>query len=300
MAAAAAFLVGTAAVSPDTLSSIAQEALSAAGLTRAQVKPLQGAASHGATKVAVTGGYADNLSTVLFVDIALLTEPCTGPPATGKGGGPSPTLQCGDGMTQAPYLTDQFGERYATIGGEGIGVGSYPIFFEPLRGKAAQVGAHLTVHVPVQTVAAMRQTATVGYQLDLELPGTLTPGTARSLPLPAQVVTRGVTSQLVGLDYSGTYLQVHSRISGSTVVLPVSGGGEIWPAVALVDPSGTYHYPVAGSAPGRATHSEQLSDETRIFSAPSPGRYTIVVWGGGGEANAAGAIVLARWAIQVP
>jgi hypothetical protein len=305
VATAAALLVGTAAVSPDTLSSIAQEALSAAGLTRAQVNPLQGTASHGATRVAVTGGYADNLSTVLFVDIALFTQPCpvrasvVGAPA-GKGGGPGPSLRCGDYMEQGPYLTDQFGERYAIIGGEGIDVGSYPIFFEPLRGKAVRVGARLTIHVPIQTITAFSQPPrTGGYQLELELPGTLTPGTARSLPRPAPILTRGLTSQIVGLEYSGTYLRVHTRISGSTVVVPIGRGGKSWPGVALVDPSGSYRYPVAGSAHGREVHTEQLSDETRVFSAPSPGRYTIVVWNGPDAANAPGAMVLARWTIDV-
>jgi hypothetical protein len=57
---------------------------------------------------------------------------------------------------------------------------------------------------------------------------------------------------------------------------------------------------MASGAPGRDLHTEQLSDETRIFSAPRPGRYTIVVWNGSGGANAPGAIVLARWAIEVP
>src|ERR1700682_1249382 len=107
-AAAALLVTVTAATYPGGLAALTRDALQAAGLSRNQVVAISGSGSSGSLKVSVNGGYADQVSTVLFASI---DQTCLAPDAG-----------CGVG---GPFLTDQFGARYDVTGGEGIGVGAY-------------------------------------------------------------------------------------------------------------------------------------------------------------------------------
>ncbi|MGH7776559.1 MAG: hypothetical protein ACREPI_05200 [Candidatus Dormibacterales bacterium] len=284
-AATATILVATAAAFPGGIPGLTRAVLGAAGLSSGQVSALHGTASRGPLKVVVGGGYADEVSTVVF---AAFDQSCR------------PSRSCGWG---GPYLTDQFGDRYDMTGGWGIGVGVYPIFFEPLSGPAAASGARLTLHVPVETPAGRSL-------LEIALSGTLAPQTARSLPLPAPITdsSKQVAYAVLGLRYSGTYLEVHTRLSGDLghVIVRESGGGgwgETWPGVFVVDPSGRYQIPLATAGPGRAVVNQQVEDETRVFAVSEPGTYELVVSSSPGH-NATpgrlGSTVLAEWTVAIP
>jgi len=291
-AAAVAALTVTAAVYPGGLVGLTQDALKAAGLSRTQVAPLTGSAANEYLKVSVAGGYADQVSTVLFVSV---DETCNPPaPSCGIGG---------------PYLTDQFGSRYEIIGGEGIGVGAYPIFFEPLMGAAIH-GAHLILHFP-----------SGNGELLIQIAGTLASSRAHELELPPSIVDHKtqVIFQVEHLLYSSSYLEVHTRLSGQLqnviVQYPASGTpsgctvapapatcqtlhGESWPGVFLIDPSGHWEVAVATLRP---TVNDRVQDETRIFSVAKPGTYRVVV-ATSGDQNAVpgpGWNVLAEWTVQV-
>jgi hypothetical protein len=201
---------------------------------------------------------------------------------------------CGIG---APYLTDQFGTRYSITGGEGIGVGAYPMFFQPLSGAAASA-ARLTLHVPQ-----------ANGELAIRLSGTLTATKARDLTPPTSIVDahKKVTYQITSLLYSGTYLEVHSRLSGELQNVIVHYGpsgeivsGEAWPGVFLVDPSGKWQVPLAMGG-NRPNVNNQVQDETRIFSISKPGTYRIVVATTNDRNSApdSGRTVLAEWTIVV-
>jgi hypothetical protein len=86
----------------------------------------------------------------------------------------------------APYLTDQFGERYEAFGGLGLGVGSYPIFFQPVGGAAASHGARLTLHLPVGN-----RDGQTSFDLNVDLSGALAPKAAQSIPAPGEIVDSG-------------------------------------------------------------------------------------------------------------
>jgi len=291
-AAAVAALTVTAAVYPGGLVGLTQDALKAAGLSSTQVAPLTGTAANAYLKVSVAGGYADQVSTVLFVSVDEACNPVSS--------------SCGIG---GPYLTDQFGSRYEIAGGEGIGVGAYPIFFQPLVGAAIH-GAHLTLHFPNGP-----------GELVVPIAGTLTPGRAHELALPASIVDSKtqVTFQVEHLLYSGSYLEVHTRLSGQLqnviVQYPASGTasgcpvvpapatcqtvhGKSWPGVFLIDPSGHWEVPLASLRP---TVNDRVQDETRIFSVAKPGTYRVVVATSGHQNAVAGPgwNVLAEWTIQV-
>jgi hypothetical protein len=278
--AAALALAVTAAGYPGGLAALTHDALQAAGLSRDQVVPLSGSSANQELKVSVTGGYADQISTVLFVSI---DQTCQAPDRT-----------CGIG---GPYLTDQFGTRYNITGGEGIGVGAYPIFFEPLTGPAAS-GAHLILYVPGNE-----------KELAITLSGTLIAGVAHQLAIPAPVVDNSshVTYKVRGLTYSNTYLEVHTRLTGQLENVIVhyrpSGqelSGESWPGVYVVDPSGRWEIPLAFNG-GRPTVNNQVQDETRIFSISRPGTYHLVVATSGARNSAPGPTwkTLAEWTIVV-
>lgn len=242
----------TAAIYPGAVARLTEMALHASGLAQTQVKPLTGSAATANLKVSVAGGYADQIDTVLFVSI---DTTCS-----------SPSTPCGIG---GAHLTDQFGTRYDAIGGEGIGVGAYPVFFQPLAGAAIH-GAHLTLHFP---------------QLDIPLTGTLVPGSAHELPLPAPTFDPRVqvSYQVKELLYSSSYLQVHTRLSGelqNVIVYDPPAGqlifGEEWPGVFLIDPSGHWETALA-ALPSNLRDNEQVQDESRIFSVARPGLYHVVV-----------------------
>jgi hypothetical protein len=277
-AAAALVVTVTAATYPGGLAALTRDALQAAGLSSQQVVAISGSGSDGSLKVSVNGGYADQVSTVLFASI---DQTCQAPDAG-----------CGVG---GPYLTDQFGARYDITGGEGIGVGAYPIFFDPLTGPAVS-GAHLVLHVPGN-----------GKELVVTLAGTLVPGVAHSLNLPAPIVDgrSHVTYEVRGLTYSHSYLEVHTYLSGQLENVIVRSGpnghlvsGESWPGVFIVDPSGTWEIPLA-QRPPMVDH--QVQDETRIFPIARAGTYRLVVATSGARNSAPGPAwtTLAEWTIVV-
>jgi hypothetical protein len=265
-------LIATAFTYRGGLLALTQDALRAAGLTSSQVASLSGSAETANLKVSVSGGYADQVSTVLFVEIDLMCQQ-----------GPGCTVG-------APYLTDQYGTRYGIIGGEGIGVGNYPIFFQPLSGQAKS-GAHLTLHVPEANADVV-----------VQIPGTFATKHARDLTPPTGIVDseKNVTYQVISLVDTGPYLEVHIRLSGDlqNVIVPAGTSGEAWPGVYLVDPSGKWLIPLSSFANPLGVNSvnSQLQDETRIFSIARPGNYRIVV---SNSAPGSNANVLAQWTIAI-
>lgn len=274
----------TAAAYPGGLVGLSNDALRAAGLSSAvDVRPLTGSGEVAGIKVTVDGGYADRLDTVLFASIA---PACQGP-------------SCSSGLSEGPYLIDQYGVRYSITGGEGVGVGDYPMFFQPLSGEALRTGAKLTLHVPVYTAPLGKGSGEVVVKLS----GTLSPLSARELALPAPIVDsrQSVTYEITELAVSANYLEVHTRLSGELqhVITHFGDGGEAWPGVYIVPSSGAWELPLAGGA-GRPTINDKVQEESRIFPI-HPGTYRIVVATSADQNNAPGPswTVLAEWSVTV-
>lgn len=243
-----------------TYPAIGQEALSWVGLRPSQVEPLTGSASYNGGSMTVAGGYADDINTVLF--IAFDRIDCT------------------------PYLTDQFGERYDIEGGLGEDVGAFPAIFDPLRGKAAASGSSITVHCPVGP-----------HDVAIHLTGALLPHSTHDIEPPGKVVLDGTTYEIAGLRWSGTYLEVHTRIYGKLIdklmadvdaITPGPGkptpsptfSGVTFPGVFLIAGSGSAEIPVAvmnGRDVEKQLDTHHVLDEVRVFRANHAGTYRIVV-----------------------
>jgi hypothetical protein len=286
-AALAAALTVTAMAYPGGLGGLTQDMLKAAGLQNSQVQPLTGLGEAAGVRVSINGGYGDSLSTVLFVSI---NTPCVSGP-------------CSAGIANTPYLIDQFGTRYDTTSGYGLGVGYYPIFFNPLNGGARSHGGRLTLHLPIWT-----QSGHGSGEVVVPISGTLSPGSGHELQAPAPVVdsSKGVTYSLTALAISGNYLEAHTRITGnlnSIIVHFQSGGmsGQSWPGVFLVDPSGKWSSPLAGGAE-RPTIDTSVQDETRVFAIHGPGMYHLVVATSADNNSVPGHrwTTLASWVISIP
>ena len=258
----ALLVLGVAATYP----AIGQDVLRWAGLVPSQVQPVSGAASYGGAHIEVSGGYADQIETVLFASF-------------------SANAACSVG----PYLTDQYGEKYLLNGGWGLGVGAFPVIFDPLRGEAARTGAMLTLHCDISLATPPRQPV---HDLQVKLNGKLTPRAAKTLATPAPVVADGTTYKVVQLVWSGTYLQVRTKISGKLIDDLVAKSEKIentpcpqvcgvgFPGVFLVAPSGKIEIPVGGlSNPDFLANLQRdhVQDETRTFTASKPGTYRIVI-----------------------
>lgn len=256
-------------------------ALSAAGLSAGDVRPLHDQGSWSGVSVTLSGSYADGLQTVLFVDIEGL--PAGGP------GRPMPAFGLGQIV-----VTDQFGETYRLVGGEGIGVGAYPMIFEPLRGAAARVGGRLTLHV-----SFMRTGRIPGGVAQIDLHATVVAGSDHPLAVPASQTVAGTTYSVADLRASSNSLQVHTVIRGALIdselaaeqqmsidaqqgKLPVGGAVVCYPGVFLVTPSGRFEIPTAipGDSEARL-HADSVLDETRVFERSEVGTYRIVVSGAG-------------------
>jgi hypothetical protein len=286
-AALAAALTVTAMAYPGGLGGLTQDMLKAAGLQSSQVQLVTGSGEAAGVRVSVNGGYADSLSTVLFVSI---DTPCASGP-------------CSAGIANTPYLIDQFGTRYDTTSGYGLGVGYYPIFFDPLSGSASSHAGRLTLHLPIWT-----QSGHGSGEVVVPISGTLSPSSARELRTPAPVVdsSKGVTYSVTALTVSGSYLEAHTRLTGnlnSIIVHSHSGGldGQTWPGVFLVDPSGKWSIPLAGGD-ARPTVNTSLQDETRVFAIHGPGTYQLVVATSADNNSVPGPAwtTLADWTITVP
>lgn len=303
----AACVLLLAAADPSATLQLSRDALQAAGLTRSQVVPMAGEARHGATTIRVTGGYADDVNTVVFAEIDM-------PPGVGLGGTNRSACPPADLATEtcqnAPfdfgiYLVDQFGQRYGITGGMGIGVGPYPMSFEPLRGAALTQPAQLTLHMRFEDGANTAHPSP--FELVVPLSGRLAPHRATPLAVPPPVVdsSRGVTYAIVGLERSDAYLEVHTRLTGNlrSVITHTEGSslsGDTYPGVFLVDTSGRWSLPLVVSGPGRATITDSIQDETRIFGAGS-GTYGVVVAqvAGNAQPGAAGTVILAQWTVSI-
>ena len=243
-----------------TYPAIGQEAMRWAGLLPEQVQPLTGSAQYAEGRLTVAGGYADGINTVLFIGFENID--CT------------------------PFLTDQFGARYDVEGGVGMGVGPFPAIFDPLRGQAATQGAVVTVHCPIGS-----------NDVSVRLTGSLTPHSTHALELPSAEVVNETTYQIVGLRWSGTYLEVHTRITGRLIddliaqaeaIKPRPGQplpsptivGVTFPGVFLISGSGSAEIPVAVTN-AREVNGEldahHALDEIRVFRADHAGRYRVVV-----------------------
>ena len=243
-----------------TYPAIGQEGLRWAGLLPEQVQPLTGSARYAEGRLSVAGGYADGINTVLFIGFENID--CT------------------------PFLTDQFGARYDVEGGVGMGVGPFPAIFDPLRGEAASEGARVTVHCPVGT-----------HDVTIQLAGTLMPHSTHQLAVPGMLLVDGTTYEVVSLRWSGTYLEVHTRMSGKLIdqlmaevdaITPHPGQplpsptvvGVTFPGVFLIAEGGSAEIPVA-VLKTRDVHGEldahRVLDEVRVFRADHAGKYRIVV-----------------------
>lgn len=269
--AVASMVFATAAVNADTIARLTRQALNAAGLTSNQVSDLHGMGEMAGATATVNGGYGDDIATVLFVafELPCKTGRCdVGFPSTTYTGPipPNEGLLRPDPAT-LPYLVDQYGRHYyGSIGG--LGVGAFPSFFEPLTGRARS-GANLTLHVPIQS--PMGRTEVV-----VQIGGTLVPHAAKALNPGSGITRTDVTYQVVQVEYSGNYLEVHTRLTGhlDSVITKYGGAGQGWPGVFLIDSRGNWVTPVTGS--GFPTLTDQIQDETRIF-AVRRGTYRIVV-----------------------
>jgi hypothetical protein len=196
-----------------------------------------------------------------------------------------------------PFLTDQFGERYDIEGGLGVGVGPFPAIFDPLRGQASTQGASITLRCLGLSGLAIRLT------------GTLKPHSAHELGLPAASVVDETTYQVVGLRWSGTYLEVHTKMTGKLIDEliarsdaiaknpPPGGGGVTFPGVFVITPSGEAEIPVAvlnSRDIRQGLKSNHVLDEVRVFTASKPGTYRIMVNTDGPKGTA-----IASWTVTV-
>ena len=248
---------------------ITAPALQAAGLSAAAIEPLHDQASSDGVTVTLVGGYIDSLQTTLFLDIEEVAGHGTTPPPV---------------STEPPYLTDQFGNVYQIIGGEGIDVGPYPSVFQPLRGPAASVGARLTVHIGLSSPATERR---VG---ELDLHAALVAGQdGRRLAIPRAVTVDATTYRIVDMKVSTNSVEVHTVQQGKLIDADVAasnalrpGGSVCYPGVFLVTASGAYEDPIATlneqTTPERLQKSHLL-DETQLFARTASGPFRIVVAG---------------------
>jgi hypothetical protein len=161
----------------------------------------------------------------------------------------------------------------------------------------------LTLHVPIWT-----QSGRSPGEVLVPVSGTLSPGSAHELQTPAAVVDsrKGVTYSVTGLVASGSYLEVHTRLTGNlnSVITHSSSdnmSGETWPGVFLVDPSGKWSIPLAGGSP-RPTVNTAVQDETRIFAISGPGTYHLVVATSDNRNSVPGPAwtTLAEWTVSIP
>jgi hypothetical protein len=293
--AVASMVFATAAVNADTIARLTRQALNAAGLTSGQVSDMHGMGEMAGATATVNGGYGDDIATVLFVafELPCKSGPCdVGIPSTTYTGPipPNEGLLRPDPAT-LPYLVDQYGQHYyGSIGG--LGVGAYPSFFEPLTGRARS-GANLTLHVPIQSPKGRTEVV-------VPIGGTLVPHAAKALNPGPGITRTGVNYQVVKVEYSGSYLEVHTRLTGhlDSVITKYGVAGQGWPGVFLIDSRGDWVIPVTAS--GFPTLTDQIQDETRIF-AVSKGTYRIVVAAAPSDQNAVPGsnwTSLAEWTVR--
>jgi hypothetical protein len=292
----ASMMFATAAANADTIARLTQQALNAAGLRSSQVVALNGTGQAAGATATVSGGYGDNIATVLFIDFkfACKTGPCdVGFPSTTYPGPipPDEGLLRPDPAT-LPYLLDQYGQRYYGAVA-GIGVGAYPSFFDPLAGRA-RAGARLTLYVPIQT-------STGRTEVVVPITGTLIPHAARVLNAGPAITTNGVTYEVAQAEYSGSYLELHTKVRGQldSVITKYGTSGSGWPGVFIVDSKGRWLIPVTNV--GFPTVNRQVQDETRIF-AVGAGTYHIVVAQSPADHNAVPGsswTTLASWTVKI-
>ena len=256
---------------------IAGPALRAAGISAADVVPAEDAVVVDGFTVRLTGAYADGLRTTVFVSL------------------PGDMGYTGLG----PWLTDQFGERYSTTGGIGLGVGPYPVDFQPLRGRAALDGARFTFHVTLVD--------SHGHEHPVALEGTVSAGPVHSLPPPPPITSDGNIFAVASIRVSATGVEVNTRITGGLAddaaakykSHPMArDGGVSLPGVYLVTSDGTYEIPIAWSQDDVFDNLvKTCADvESRIF-AKGPGPWRIVV---SYDDPKPGARALASWTITEP
>jgi hypothetical protein len=280
------------------LSLVTAPALGAAGLSAGDVSPLHVSGSWSGVTVTVSGSYADGLQTILFVDVEGLP--------VGNPGRPAPAISLGQIV-----ITDQFGEAYRLVGGEGIGVGPYPMIFEPLRGSAARVGGRLTLRVLFTKTGG-------GAGGEIDLHAAVLAGSDHRLAVPTPQIVAGTTYRIADLRASSNSLEVHTVISGALIDadfaavqridsaaqqgrLPAGGAGVCYPGVFVITPSGRFEIPTASLGdPFARLQSDHVLDETRLFARSESGTYRIVVSGAGcSGAPPQNQPTLASWSINV-
>jgi hypothetical protein len=115
-------------------------------------------------------------------------------------------------------------------------------------------------------------------------------------------VSEGTTYELVGLVWSGTYLEVHTKISGKLIdqllaaTIQAYPSPVVFPGMFLITPKGTLEIPIAvlnqRSVRDRL-YGDHVLDEVRVFKAAAAGSYRIVV------ATDPTASPLATWTVSV-
>jgi hypothetical protein len=280
------------------LSLVTAPALRAAGLSAGDVSPLHASGSWSGVTVTLSGSYTDGLQTVLFVDVEGLP---VGDPSR-----PAPAFSLGQIV-----ITDQFGQAYRLVGGEGLGAGPYPMIFEPLRGSAARVGGRLTLHVLFTETRG-------GAGGEIDLHAAVLAGSDHRLAVPTPQTVAGTTFRIVDLEVSSNSLEVHTVISGALIEadvaagqridsaaqqgrLPAGGAGVCYPGVFVITPSGRFEIPTASLGdPSARLQSDHVLDETRLFARSESGTYRVVVSGAGCSATPPqDQPALASWSINV-
>lgn len=247
-----------------TYPAIGQDALTWIGLAPSQIRPLTGSATYKSVHIEVNGGYADQIVTVVFASFTNDAS-CQYP---------------------GPYLTDQFGETYPMEGGWGVGVGLAPTVFDPVRGEAAKTGASLVLHCQIPVSPG------INHDVQVKIAGKVTPTPAKALASPAAHVIDETTFQVADIAWSGTYLEVHTKLSGKLIdellakseqmTPPANGGlsGVTFPGVFLIGPSGKAQIPVTlmnDYVFWERLKRDHVQDEIRLFAVSKPGLYRVVV-----------------------
>ncbi len=247
---------------------ISSRLLSAVGLDGVGVRALDDSSTSSDHTLKLVGGYADGLTTVLFVSID--GKGLTGDPKTY---GTHP----GDyGLSPNDIkMTDQFGHSYDFSGTFGPTDPS----FEPLAWPASEVGARLTLHVTaLEAIWLMGTGKDSIIRGDWTLHATLASEPAHAITLPQPVTTERAVYTFVSVSASATLLVMHWTVSGPSV-------DEVRSSPELGTPSSSgvmsdYFTPQVFDASGRVMQFSEWG-YTWPKSGPALGEMTVYISGPG-------------------
>lgn len=221
------------------------------------VTALSDSATANGYRVALAGGYADAIRTVLLVEI--------NPP------GRSALLARSDAVT----LTDQFGHRYdLTAGFANTQSGIEALEFTPLTWPASSVGARLTLALSSLSGPGALDVVPGDWRLH----GTIDAGEVVYLSLPAAGQLGGGSMRFTQIALTPNALQATIVTTGALLdqlsdTALAAGKGQPSVQVTLVDAHGTAFAPL----------SMRTSEETAsiVWPRPAPGRYDLTLTYGG-------------------